>query len=221
MTKLTRSDNSIHKKSSMVQIVNDDQLCMARAIGVSLAKHCVVTDETWKALKQEYRDLTNPMILVEHRQCSILGYKNNKNKNRQEQRQLLCRKAGVPMDRPGSLNDLAAFEDTLQVRIAVVAASLGNKFIRVPNNDHEDWPLIYLYLLDHEGVSHFHAIVNITGFFSARYFCEKCFKQYNNNTEHRCESTCLTCKSQKCPKTDVTMSCRSCHMVCRSLECYE
>jgi len=68
------------------------------------------------------------------------------------------------VNRPGSLNDLPAFEKTLRVRIAVIAASLDNTFIRVPANNHEDWPLFYLYLMDHEGVSHFHAIVNITGF---------------------------------------------------------
>ena len=224
LTKLSGPDNSIHKKSSMVQIVNDDQLCMARAIGVGLAKQCVVPDETWRPLKEEYRELTNPEILVRYRQISKNGFHDIKDKNRQEQKNLailLCQTAGVPTDRPGSLNDIQAFEDTLKVRIAVVAASLGNKFIRVPDNEHEDWPLLYLYLVDHEGVSHFHSIVNIAGFFSAIYFCERCFKQYNNKTEHRCETTCLTCKSQNCPETDTTMSCRSCHMVCRSVDCFE
>ena len=119
------------------------------------------------------------------------------------------------------MNDLPVIEEALQIRIAVVATSLGNKFIRVPSNEHEEWPVIHLYLLDHEGVSHFHAIVNITGFFSAYYFCGRCFKQYNTNTEHRCETTCLTCKSQTCPETEFKMSYRDCSMVCRSLECID
>ena len=63
---------------------------------------------------------------------------------------LLCQKANVPTKRPGCLDDLPAFEEALHVQIAVIAASLGNKFIRVPTNDHEDWPIIYLYLVDHE-----------------------------------------------------------------------
>ena len=90
------------------------------------------------------------------------------NKNRQEQKQLatlICQKAGIPVDRPGSLDDLPAFEQFFKIRVAVVAASLGNKFIRVPDNAHKDWPILYLYLVDHEGLSHFHAITNITGFF--------------------------------------------------------
>lgn len=75
--------------------------------------------------------------------------------------------------------------------------------------------------MDHERVSHFHAIVNIAGFFSAIYFCERCFKQYSTNSKHRCESKCLTCKSQNCPETDHLLSCRSCHMTCRSYDCFE
>ena len=224
LLKLRGPDNSIHKKSSMVNIVNDDHLCMVRALGVCLAKHCVVPDEAWKILKKELRHMTNPQILVQTRQVSASGYINIRNKNRWEQKEvafLLCQKAGIPTNHPCTLNDISVFEDALQVRIAVIAASLGNKFIRVPNNDHDDWPLLYMYLVNHEGLSHFHAIVNIAGFFSAIYFCDRCFKQYDHNTEHRCEITCLTCKNSNCPETDSTLSCRSCHMFCRSVECFE
>jgi hypothetical protein len=37
--------------------------------------------------------------------------------------------AGVPLDRPASLNDVEAFEEVLGVRMMVVSARLGNKFI--------------------------------------------------------------------------------------------
>ena len=97
---------------------------------------------------------------------------------------LICQKAGVPIDRPGSLNDLQAFEETLRVRIAVVAATLGNKFIRVPGNEREDWPLLYLYLIDHEGISHFHSITNITGFLFYTLLLPQMFEtvQYEHKT---------------------------------------
>lgn len=52
----------------------------------------------------------------------------------------LCRIANVPTNRPLSCTDLQAFEETFKLRITVIAASLGNKFIRVPDNTHEDWP---------------------------------------------------------------------------------
>ncbi|KAL4238327.1 hypothetical protein ACF0H5_003038 [Mactra antiquata] len=161
--------------------------------------------------KNENIHRTNPEILIQHYKCSYLGYKNIKNKKRQEQKDvaaLLCKKAEVPTNRPGSLNDIPAFEEACKMRIGVVAASLGNKFIRVPDDQHNNWPLMCLYLVDHKGQSHIHAITNITGFFSVRYFCDKCLKQYDHNTEHCCENTCLTCKNQHCMEKADGMSCR-------------
>lgn len=224
ITKLSGPENSIHKKKSIVQIINDDQLCMARSIAVCLAKHCIVPDDEWVQVVDKNRYLTNLQIMMKERKISQRLYKNICNLKRPEQRLLaifLCEKAGVPIDRPGSLKDLPSFEEVLHVRIAVLAVSLGNKFIRVPDNKHEDWPILYLYLVDHQCTSHFNSIVNIAGFFSAIYFCERCFKHYNQNTNHCCESKCLTCKSQKCPETDSTMCCRLCHMVCRSMDCFK
>ena len=91
----------------------------------------------------------------------------------------------------------------------------------MPGNDREEWPLLYLYLVDHQGISHFHSITNITGFFSTHYFCDRCLKPYSTNTRHQCESKCLTCKTQGCLETDLVMSCLSCHMMCRSPECFQ
>ena len=71
ITKLTGPDNSIHTKRSMVQIVNDDQLCMARAIGVGLAKKCLVSEDDWDRTKQNALHLSNPEILLKHRKTNI------------------------------------------------------------------------------------------------------------------------------------------------------
>ncbi len=133
----------------------------------------------------------------------------------------LCKLAGVPDDRPASLNDITKFEDALHVRIVVTAASLGNKFIRVPTDEHPDWPLIYLYLIDHTGTSHFHAITSIAGFFTSSYFCSKCLEPFDHYKDHRCDTTCLVCKSQQCPITENTRTCESCNMECRSDDCFK
>ena len=223
LSMLFSNDNSIHRKRSMIQIINDDQLCMVRAIGVGLAKHCVISNEAWKVTKEKHKDLSNVEILMYYRQISAHRFRHIAKQSREGQKQLalfLCRKANVPTNRPGCLNKLPAFE-ALHVRIAVIAASVGNKFIQVPTNNHEDWPLLYLYLVDHWDASRFHVITNIIGFFSANYFCDRCFKQVDHLKEHRCESVCLTCKNPVCPETDDMMSCRSCLMVCRSKECFD
>ena len=81
VTNVTGPDNSIHRKSSMVQIMNDDQLCMVRAIGVGLAKHCIISDEDWKVTKKAHKDLSNIEILTKHRQISVQGFGDITNKN--------------------------------------------------------------------------------------------------------------------------------------------
>jgi hypothetical protein len=61
-----------------------------------------------------------------------------RNKQRDEQRQLavaISQLAGVPLDRPASLNDVEAFEEVLGVRVMVASARLGNKFITSPSKD--------------------------------------------------------------------------------------
>ena len=223
ITQLRGCDNSLHRKTSLVQIVNEDQTCMARAIGVCLAKLCIVSENEWNTVSATAGTLTNSDILLQLRKTSQRTFKNLCAKNRKDQTNLalsICRLAAVHPDRPATLNDVVKFETALNIKIAVIAASLGNKFIRVPRNDRPDWPLIYLYLVDHECVSHFHSIVNITGFFSAHYFCDKCFKPYDHNIKHRCETTCIVCKSGNCSETEATLSCRSCHMTCRGVECF-
>ena len=72
------------------------------------------------------------------------------------------------MGRPASLNDIEAFEKVLGVRVMVVNARLGNKFITSPSTDAR--PCIYVYLVDDD---HYHVITSITGFFSCNYFCQK------------------------------------------------
>ena len=87
------------------------------------------------------------------------------------------------MDRPASLNDIEAFEKVLGVRVMVVSARLGNKFITSPSMDER--PCIYVYLVDDD---HYHAITSITGFFSSVYFCQKCLKHYDHKEDHQLTS---------------------------------
>ena len=67
-------------------------------------------------------------------------------KERRDMAEAISRMAGVPLDRPASLGDIPAFEEVLGVRIMVVSARLGNKFITTPSTDER--PCIYMYLVD-------------------------------------------------------------------------
>ena len=219
ITSLQGDKNSIQIKKSLVTIDNNDQLCMARAIGVGWAKLNLCTKEEWNDLTQYQKSKSNSELTLEHRKVPESHYINLRNKKSKEQKDLavaISRLAGVPLDRPASLNDIEAFEEVLNTRVMVVSARLGNKFITSPSTDER--PCIYIYLVDD---CHFHTISNITGFFSSRYFCPTCLKHYDHKERHECEVTCIVCKTTNCPKTESPVTCDQCHMTCRSTKCYQ
>ncbi|XP_041350680.1 uncharacterized protein LOC121369694 [Gigantopelta aegis] len=222
LTDLTSPDNSIHLKTSLVKIVNDDDLCMSRAVGVAWAKVICISNKDWQELVGgPYPKTTRIELILQHKKCAQVFYKDVTHKKRREQKKMalkLCELAGVPTDRPCSLNDIPAFENVLGCQILVVSAELGNKFLRVGDQTSQS-PKLFLYFVE-QPRPHFHAIVNITGFFSASYFCQHCLKPYNNKTHHSCAFTCIVCHSQNCPETEVQITCLHCHVTCRSPECF-
>ena len=152
--------NSIQIKKSIVTIDNDDQLCMARAIGVGWAKLNQCTKEEWDDLTRSQKFKTNLELFLEHRKVPESYYRHVRTKTRKEQKNLavaLSRLAGVPLDRPASLNDVEVFEEALDIRVMVVSTRLGNKFITSANTDQR--PCVYLYLVDD---CHYHTISSVT-----------------------------------------------------------
>ena len=138
ITKIKGKNNSLQLKKSIVTIENDDNICMARAIGVSWAKYRRCTPEEWKEITKSRGNKTNLQLVLEHGKVSETYYKVLTRKKLKQQGQLaeaLCQMAGVPKDRPASLNVIEAFEEVLGVRVMVVSARLGNKFITSPSSD--------------------------------------------------------------------------------------
>ena len=171
ITKLKGKNNSCDKKTSIVTIDNheeEDPLCMARAVGVAWARLKRCTPEEWKEITKTRGKKSNLESALEHRKVPLTYYNDLTNKNLKQQQKLavaISQLAGVSQDRPASLNDVEAFEEVLGVRVMIVNARLGNKFITSPSRDER--PCIYIYLIDD---NHFHAITSITGFFiSVRY----------------------------------------------------
>ena len=186
ITKIKGKNNSLQLKKSIVTIENDDNLCMARAIGVSWAKLMRCSPEQWTEITKSRGNKTNLQLVLEHHKVPENYFKNLRNKKRDDQRQLattLCQMAGVPMDRPANLNDIEAFEEVLGVRVMVVSVRLGNKFITSPSSDER--PCIYVYLVDD---GHYHSITSITGFFCCNFFCKSCLKHYDHKEKHQCDT---------------------------------
>ncbi|KAL5018216.1 hypothetical protein ScPMuIL_003938 [Solemya velum] len=218
LTDLHGEKNSLHLKRSVIFITNEDNLCMARAISVVFAKLNQCSKEQWDILKDQNPEKSNLELGLEHRKFSTSYYKNLLNKKRAEQGEMareLCRRAGLPVDRPASINDLPAFEQLLDIKILVVSARAGNKFLTSPDNSQR--PCVYLYLVDD---CHFHAISSITGLFGSNYFCQQCLKHYDHRELHTCDTHCKSCLSDACPVTDTLLTCKNCKVTFRSHNCF-
>lgn len=220
MNRIKGDGNCIHRKHSIVQIVNEDQMCMARALAVAWGRSIQCTKEEWMAVTMNRDQKTNLELIMETCKMPKTHYKNLIRKNSNEQTKLakeLLNRAGLPCDRKLSINDLHALEQLLDCRIVVLSASLGNRICYKGQGTCP--PKIYLYLVDDD---HFHAITSITGFFSTSYFCTHCLKPYNDRNRHLCGGRCLVCKRQdECEMTDEPYPCTDCNMTCRSAACYE
>ena len=218
-TKIKGKNNSLELKTSIVTIEYGDQLCMARARGVSWAKLKRCTKEEWSDITKNRQKKSNLQLILEHQRVPESYYKHLMNKKRDDQQTLavmISSLAGVPLDRPASLNDVEAFEEELGVRVMVISTRLGNKFISSPSTDER--PYVFVYLVDDDN---FYAITGITGFFSCACVCEKCLKQYSYREQHQCDTSFIVCKKGNCPKTDNPKTCEECNMDCRLDKCYQ
>ena len=196
ITKLTGDNNSLFKKRSILKIVNNDNLCAARAIVMCMAKSADVPKWKFKKLREDRNGCQKKAALD------------------------IQQKAGIPTDRPCTLSDIQAFEFHLGVNIAVVGSKIANKFMYFGAGKPE-CKLLFLYLVETGNVQHFHSIVNICGFFGRDSFCTKCMKPYYSGY-HTCSVVCNTCKAGKCLKVlGESMTCEKCNKECRSKACFE
>lgn len=67
---------------SIVTIENDDQLCMARAIGGSWVKLKRCTPEEWKEITKDRQNKTNLQLMQEKQQVPESYFKQQMNKQR-------------------------------------------------------------------------------------------------------------------------------------------
>ena len=80
ITKIKGKGNSLQLKKSIVTIKNDDQLCLARAIGVSWAKLMRCTPEQWEEITKIRGNKTNLQLVLEHHKVPESYFKKLKTK---------------------------------------------------------------------------------------------------------------------------------------------
>ena len=222
ITSLFGKNNSLNRKQSLLFIENDNNLCLALAIGLCFLKTCGQVDpQTWANIT-ESDNLSLVEKIMKYKKVPKSFYKNLLDKGRKKMQTdfalQLCQMANLPTNRYLGLNDIPPFERLLGVNVFVVSSRVGDKFIRAI--DAEMKRNIFLYHVESDGELHWHGIANIQGFFNAKHFCSTCLQPFHRKTNHRCLTSCDVCFGMDCRVSDKQMCCRSCGRLCRSIDCF-
>ena len=182
----------LHKKGSVITIENNDNLCLARALVVAVAK--IENDPKYKTLRDS-RKRTQQMKAMELHQT-----------------------ANVPFG-PCGLPEVDLFQKYLtNYEINIVSGNHNDSIIYPPkpSNNNNVTP-IYLYLHD----NHYDVITSMPGFLNRSYFCHKCSKSYSNISDHLCDAMCRSCRAFGCVIEGDGMVCNECERWFKNKSCYD
>ena len=180
----------LKKKGSIITINNNDNLCLARALVVAVAR--IEKDPKYEQIRKS-------------------------NKNIQLQRALeLHQAANVPLG-PCGLDEVKLFQKYLiNYEITVISGDCNDSIIYPPEpTDDDNVTPLYLYLHD----KHFDVITSMPGFLSINYFCHQCRKTYCKTADHLCEAMCTSCRSFDCVLKE-WIECNECNRMFKSRACY-
>ena len=162
----------LHKKRSIITITNNDDLCLARALVVAIAK--IEKDPG-------YKHLMDPERRVQERKAKELH-----------------ESAKVPLG-PCGLPEVELFQKYLtKYEINIVSTAHNSSIIYPPKPTTSNAPPIYLHL--HK--NHYDVITSMPGFLGSAYFCHACRQSYDHKLSHLCPGMCKSCRSYDCVVND-------------------
>ena len=183
----------LEKKSSVILITNKDDLCLARALVVNIAR--IEKDPRYKR---------------------IIEPGNNTQRERAFD---LHEAANVPLG-PCGLKEVDLFQQHLvNYQIIVVSGDQDNAIIYPPHPRTNPNPekSIYLYYQ----ANHFDAVRSLPAFLNMAYFCHTCHKAYDHTTDHLCKGMCQSCRGFGCVIQDNGMTCKECDRLFKNQACYD
>ena len=181
----------LHQKRSIITIQNNDNLCLARALVVAMAK-------IEKSPRYKYLIRTG-------------------NKAQEKKARELHAAANVPLG-PCGIPEVELFQKYLvDYEITIVSGNHDNAIIYPPKpSTSNNVTPIYLYLCN----NHYDIITTMPGFLNRQYFCHKCRRTYTNKHAHLCKEMCKSCGSYDCVVNGPT-GCKECKRWFKSKACYD
>ena len=182
----------LKKKGSVISINNKDNLCLARALAVSIAR--IEKDP-------QYSGISKGHTIQRERAFD------------------LHQAANVPLG-PCGLKEVDLFQHYLgNYQIIVVSGDQDNTIIYPPQHRTNPNPekSIYLYYQ----ANHFDVITKLPGFLNTSYFCHVCHKGYDHTTDHLCDGMCYSCRGFGCAIQNGGMTCNECGRLFKNQACYD
>ena len=162
----------LHKKKAIIAIKNNDDLCLARALVVAIAK--IEKSPSFRILMNAER------------------------RTQEKKARELHELAKVPLG-PCGLPEVELFQKYLtKYEINIVSTAHDNSIIYPPKPTTSNATPIYLHL--HE--NHYDVITTMPGFLSSAYFCHACRQAYSHKHAHLCPGMCKSCRAYDCVVND-------------------
>ena len=183
----------LKKKGSVISINNTDNLCLARALAVAVAR--IEKDPKYKWIKDSKSHIQLQRALDLHQA------------------------ANVPLG-PCGMDEVKLFEKYLtNYQIIVVSGDHNDSIIYPPEPpaNPDDKQSIYLYF----HAIHFDVITSIPGFLNRSHFCHRCHKCYDHTSDHVCQDMCRSCRAFGCVLEGDGIVCNECDRLFKSQACYD
>ena len=182
----------LKKKKSIITINNDDNLCLARALVVAVAK--IENDPKFGQIRQSNRDVQLERALQLHQA------------------------ANVPLG-PCGMDEVKLFQNYFtNYQIIVVSGDHNDSIIYPPEPPGTDEKQsINLYYHN----KHFDVITSIPGFLNRSYFCHRCHKSYDHTADHLCPAMCRSCRAFGCVLEGDGIVCNECDRLFKNQACYD
>ena len=182
----------LKQKKSVVRINNTDDLCLARALAVAIAR--IEKDPKYKQICRSDRPVQRQRALALHQA------------------------ANVPLG-PCDIDEVKLFQNYLvNYQIIVVSGTHNNSIIYPPQPPGTDEkPVISLYYHN----NHFDMITKLPGFLNRGYFCRRCHKAYNTTTDHICTNMCKKCRGFECVLQGKGILCNECKRSFNNQACFD
>ena len=180
------------KKRSIIPINNKDDLCLARALAVSIAR--IENDPRYSQISNSCRAIQRERAFDLHEA------------------------ANVPLG-PCGLDEVELFQQHLvNYQIIVVSGDHNNAIIYPPQPRTNPDPEKHIYLYYQS--NHFDVITSLPGFLNRSHFCYRCHKPYDHTTDHMCPGTCRSCRGFGCVLQGDGILCNECDRVFKNQACY-